>query len=321
MSTRDKILLAFHQQPGRTLSGSGLAKQLGLSRAAIWKQVQTLRHQGIPIQSDPKIGYRLSGASDFSLTHFMPPRSLKGWLRFHYEISTSTTQRLAKSGAQAGLPEGHLWVSEIQTSGRGRLARVWESPFGGLWFSLLLRPMLPAGKVPPLTLVAALALAETASEITQQNILLKWPNDLVVWRDDRWKKVAGILTEMSGETDRTEWVVMGMGINVNNAIPTNLKEKAIALQELAGKPVPRATLLSGFLQKFIPSYKEFQRHGFGPFQKRYWARYGQTNRTVRIQTSQGEIHGTARGVDPVGMLIIESRRKIYHISEGEIVLE
>lgn len=350
MSTRDRVLLAFHNRPDRALSGASLAKELGLSRAAIWKQVQTLRHQGIPIQSQSKTGYRLSGPSDFSLTHFKCPRSLQGWLKVHYEISTASTQRLAKTGAQAGLPEGHLWVSEIQSAGRGRLARVWESPFGGLWFSLLLRPSLPAGKVPPLTLVAALALAESAGELIGQNIYLKWPNDLVVWRQNRWKKVAGILTEMSGETDRTEWVVMGIGANVNNSIPSNLKDKAIALRELddasplekgesggispwgrippnlpfakggAFKLIPRAKLLSLFLQKFKPLYLDFQRRGFAPFQNRYWARYGQANRTVRIQTSGGEIQGIARGVDPVGMLIIESRRKMVHISEGEIVL-
>jgi len=331
VSTRDKVLLAFHDRPGRSLSGTALARQLGLSRTAIWKQVQTLRRQGIPIQSDSKIGYRLSGPPDFSLTDFKSPRSLEGWLKVHYEVSTATTQKLAKAGAQAGLPEGHLWVSEVQTSGRGRLARLWESPFGGLWFSLLLRPALPAGKVPPLTLVAALALAESASEITHQNIYLKWPNDLVVWRHDRWKKVAGILTEMSGETDRTDWVVMGIGVNVNNAIPANLTEKAMALRELYRHPprssavdddfvISRGKLLSLFLQKFRPLYTNFQRNGFEPFQKRYWARYGQANRSVRIQTTGGEIHGTARGVDPVGMLIIESRRKRVHVSEGEIVL-
>jgi BirA family biotin operon repressor/biotin-[acetyl-CoA-carboxylase] ligase len=318
--TRDKVLKAFHGRPGKTISGALLAKELGLSRVAIWKQVQALREQGIPIQSDPKTGYRFSAIPDLSLTEFHCPKSLEGWLKFHYEISSDSTQKSAKKGAQEQLQEGHLWISEVQTSGRGRLERVWESPFGGLWFSLLLRPSLPASRVPPMTLVAALTLAETASELIEQNIYLKWPNDLVVWRQNRWMKVAGILTEMSGETDRTEWVVMGIGMNVNNEISVGLQEKAIALQTISGKVISRATLLAQFLQKFRPVYQHFQKQGFAPFQKRYWERYGQANRSVCIQTSQGEVQGTARGVDPTGMLIVESRRKMRHISEGEIAL-
>ena len=171
--------------------------------------------------------------------------------------SSDLTQTLAKEGGMAGLPEGHLWIAETQSRGRGRLERLWESAYGGLWFSLLLRPPVPPSRIPPLTLLAGLCLRNAIAKICGVDAKLKWPNDLIVpspqprqdYRrvagslatspdmhggrgrgraagEGSFKKLAGILTEMSGQMDRTDWVVIGVGLNVNNTISKGLAELA-----------------------------------------------------------------------------------------------
>ncbi len=210
----------------------------------------------------------------------------QGWIQPHYFLQTHTTQWLAKEGGIAGLPEGHLWIAEIQSKGRGRLERVWDSAFGGLWFSLLLRPRLPAARVPPLTLLAGVCLRDAIEKICGVSAQLKWPNDLMVGK----LKLAGLLTEMSGQIDRTDWVVVGIGLNVNNAVSATFKKQAVTLSQLTGKTWRRADLLAAFLKEFRPAYARFQKQGFGPFQKRYLSH------------------------------LIKSQRKFRAISEGELIL-
>ena len=125
---------------------------------------------------------------------------------------------------------------------------------------------------------------------------------------------------MSGQMDRTDWVVIGVGLNVNNTISKGLAELATSLYKVTGKPWKRAEILRAFLDDFRPSYRRFQSLGFEPFQVRYWSHYGGRQKPVRLQTARGMISGIARGVDASGAIMIESRRKIHTISEGEIAL-
>jgi len=316
MSIRVKLLEAFDGQPGRILSGETLARRFGVSRAAVWKQMQAMKQVGLPIESSGRQGYRLQAPFDSSLARFRSSR----WATPHYFLNTPSTQTLAKAGAAAGLPEGHLWIAETQTKGRGRLERSWESGYGGLWFSLLLRPKMPASRVPPLTLIAGLAVKQAVQKISRVDAKLKWPNDLLVHRHGAWKKCAGILTEMSGQMDRTEWVVIGVGLNVNNTISKDLSERAASLYGLTGKAGSRAEFLDGFLRIFHGAYQQYQKEGFEPFRRAYWNNYFAPDQSVRLVTAVGPIAGIARGVDGSGAIMIESRRKIHAISEGEIVL-
>jgi len=315
VSTRDKLLSAFDGKPGHVLSGGILAKKLGVSRTAVWKQIQIMKNIGLPIESTGTQGYRLNAPFDSSLVRFSAPR----WAAAHYSLGTSSTQTQAKAGAAGGLAEGHLWIAETQTQGRGRLDRRWESGYGGLWFSLLMRPKMPASRVPPLTLVAGLCLSETVEQFSGIETKLKWPNDLLIRTRGVWKKCAGILTEMSGQMDRTEWVVIGAGLNVNNAIPPSLSPKAVSLYTLTGKVGERARYLESFLKKFHKAYARYTVEGFEPFRRTYWSRYYAPDKPARLRTTEGLLTGLARGVDASGAIMIESRRKISLISEGEIV--
>jgi BirA family transcriptional regulator, biotin operon repressor / biotin---[acetyl-CoA-carboxylase] ligase len=326
--TRNKILHFFEGKSGRLVSGAELAGRLGITRASVWKHIQALQEMGLPIRSQDRTGYRFTGVPDFSLARCQLSSNLTSWATAHHSWVTPSTQVQAKQAAVQGIPEGHFWVAEIQNQGKGRLGRTWESGFGGLWFSLLLRPKLAPAEVAPLSLIAGLALVKALRSFQPEvKAKLKWPNDILVHRRGRWKKVAGILTEMSGEMDRTHWVALGIGINVNNALPRRLASKATSLQELTGKPWDRRHVLEAFLSRFRRLYLDFQKNGFATCKDTYWDNYFQPDAPVRLKTSLGLIKGIARGVDPRGGFIVESPRKhasarktISTIFEGEIIL-
>jgi BirA family transcriptional regulator, biotin operon repressor / biotin---[acetyl-CoA-carboxylase] ligase len=313
MSIREALLQAFEGRPGRVISGEALAGRLHISRVAVWKHINTLKDLGIPLESSQRSGYRLDVPADSSLMKFVPPKRVSVFP--HYFLNTHSTQTLAKEGGMAGLPEGHFWIAETQSKGRGRLERVWESAFGGLWFSLLLRPKVPPTRIPPLTLLAGLCLRNAISRVCRLDVKLKWPNDVVFGS----KKLAGILTEMSGQVDRTDWVVIGVGLNVQNTISRGLADLATSLFQVTQKAWKRGDILRAFFEEFWSAYRRFESQGFEPFQVQYWSHYGGRQKSVRLRTADGAISGIARGVDASGAIMIESRRKIHTISEGEIV--
>ena len=318
-STRDKILLAFEQAPRRAVSGADLAHRLGMTRASIWKHVKALRAEGFPIKTHQATGYAMTEPFDFSLLKGELVRGSRFW-NAHYQFSTASTQTLAKNAAQQGAPEGHYWIVEKQTAGRGRLDRVWDSNLGGIWLSLLLRPAIPPMRVPALTLIAALCLAEAIRSKLHRPVKLKWPNDVVVETVGGWRKIAGILTEISAEIDRAKWVILGIGVNVNNPLPETLEKQATSLRKLSKRTYSRAELVKEFLERFAGAYRRFEKAGFDGFRQSYWHAYSRPNQAVELKTSQGLIKGIARGVDAQGALLVESKHKTFPVWEGEIVL-
>src|SRR5262245_14048518 len=128
MSIRDQLLRVLGESPHAVVSGERLAGRLKVSRVAIWKHVQALTGMGFPIESAERTGYRFTVPADASLMCWAP--ALSSWIKSHYFLTTHSTQTLAKEGAASGLPEGHLWLAETQSKGRGRLERKWESPYG-----------------------------------------------------------------------------------------------------------------------------------------------------------------------------------------------
>src|SRR5262249_39806334 len=135
----------------------------------------------------------------------------------------------------------------------------------------------------------------------------------------KWRKLAGILTEMSAEADRTHWIVMGIGLNVHNRLPQSLASIGVSLEELGGSTPTRGEILTSFFETFRPMYQRWLKLGFHPFRKGYWQLHRDTQAPLRLKTAQGLVAGQARGVDDSGALIIESRREIHHLLEGEII--
>jgi BirA family biotin operon repressor/biotin-[acetyl-CoA-carboxylase] ligase len=186
--------------------------------------------------------------------------------------------------------------------------------------SLLLRPKLPPARLAPLTLVAGLCLRDAVEDICAVKVRLKWPNDLLIRVGPSWKKCAGILTELAGQMEQTEWAVVGVGLNVNNTITEELSSRAVSLYGATHQAWPRAELLENFLAKFKTAYARFCKEGFEPFRRPYWRYYYAPDAPVSLNTAGGTVKGIARGVDAVGAIMIEFRRKMHFYTEGEIIL-
>lgn len=246
----DDLLEALKKAAGKPLSGAALAKTAGVSRAAVHKRIEKLRAQGHVITGVNREGYRLSGTADvLSASDFTD-----GWGRpfFHFEETGSTQEEAKRHGALGGA-EGSLFVAERQSAGRGRWGRRWESPSGGLWYSLLLRPAIGPAGVQDLVLAAAADWAEVLNGLGV-DAFVKEPND--VWVGKR--KLAGVLAEMSSEPDRVQWVVLGVGMNVNNDPPKEVVAPSTSLKSLTGAPASRRELLSAWMSRFGRTYARFR---------------------------------------------------------------
>lgn len=288
------------------LSGTDLAQALGVSRAAVHKRIEKLRASGERIVGTQRVGYRWRGSAD----RWNPSALRQGWVTDVVAFSTvGSTQDEAKTRAAGGAGEGTLVLADRQTAGRGRWGRVWVSPRGGLWYSLVLRPSIAPDRCPALTLVAALDWVRVLRR-RGLDARVKWPND--VWVGEN--KVAGILTEMSAETDRVHWVVMGVGVNVNNRPPASTD--AASVSQWTG-PVSRQELLSDWLTRFVRSYGRFVRNGFGPFQRDFNRWSVLNGRKVRLEGTIS-MEGQVLGVDDFGRLRLMTARGEKTCVGGEV---
>ena len=302
MGTKEQILKRLRES-GEFVSGEELSGQLRVSRAAVWKSIQALREEGYGIESATNRGYRLSSCPDrYSEAEIGAglETELLGRKIFCYETIDSTNEE-AKRRALGGAPGGSVFVAEQQTGGKGRLGRGWASPAGtGLWFSVLLRPGILPLRVSITTLLAGLAVCRAVRDLTGCDARIKWPNDIVIGG----KKICGILTEMTAEIDRIEFVVVGIGVNVNtSAFPEAIREKATSLRIESGKPARRITLLQGILLRFETLLQ--QNAGSDPaFWEEYRALCVSLGRRVSFTRRGLPVEGTAVDVSSEGELIV-----------------
>ncbi|MDR1800328.1 MAG: biotin--[acetyl-CoA-carboxylase] ligase [Lachnospiraceae bacterium] len=254
-------LLKLLREKKDFISGQELSRSLGVSRTAIWKQMQALRKAGYRINAVPHRGYELCESPDVYSGEEIKSRLGTKWLGrelFFYETTDSTNLRAKEYGDNEG-KAGALFISEFQERGRGRRGRDWECPTGaGIIFSVLLRPEILPEKAPSLTLVMALSAANAIRDTLHLDVRIKWPNDLLINK----KKICGILTEMSCERDYIHHVVIGVGINVNQReIPPELNKSATSLFLESSKKTDRTALLNGVLERFEKNYEVFMETG------------------------------------------------------------
>ena len=197
------------------LSGDQISKHLGISRQGLWKHIQELKDSGYEIVAVPHLGYRLLSCPD-RLFPFEISRALNTKFiakQIHYFDYLVSTMNLAMQLGMQGEYSGALVLTESQTKGRGRLGRSWFSPkYKGIYLSLILRPKIPPAVSPVLTLLSAVSICEAVKKVVDLDVQIKWPNDIFIHN----KKFAGILTEMNAEVDKVNFVVIGIGLNVNN---------------------------------------------------------------------------------------------------------
>jgi BirA family biotin operon repressor/biotin-[acetyl-CoA-carboxylase] ligase len=320
MGTKHELLAYLKEHQGDWISGEALSKRLGVSRAAVWKQVSKLRDAGYVIRSSPKRGYIFSRAPEMLL-----PAEIRdgidtevfGRKEIAYFSELDSTNRKAKELAVEGAPEGTLVVAEQQTKGRGRLRRNWHSPFQeGIYASLILRPKLPPAEAPKITLATGVSVAETLLAITPVKPAIKWPNDILV----NGRKICGILTETSTEMDAIDFVVVGVGINVNNRkFPDDLREIATSVYLETGRTFDRVTLMQEFLRQFERSYSLFLRSGFESIGKRWRELAMLLGKEVTVRMIDRTCRGRVMELDRDGALLIKSENgELERIYSGDI---
>lgn len=303
----EQVLTLLRQAFGEHLSGSSLSHRLSVSRSTLCKQVGELCQQGYEIEVHPRLGYRLISSPDLLL-----PQEIQHGLKttamghrvFSYQRVGSTND-VALQIARNGAAQGTLVVAEEQTAGRGRVGRSWNSPPGvSLLFSLVLRPRMAPNRVFQLAICGALAVAEVVCQRTHLPVKVKWPNDVLI----RGKKLAGVLTETQVDLAGVRFVVLGVGININQAptdFPEDLQGQATSIRAELGRSVSRRHLLQDLLLKFEEIYGQFQDQGLAPFLDRWRQLSWVLNRKVTVQVGGKEFSGLAVDIDEMGALLLE----------------
>ncbi len=313
-SRRAQIAAELVRSGDAGVSGEQLGGVLGVSRMAISKNIAALREAGYEIAVARGEGYRL-----VALPRTLVPVEVERlvtdpfWVRIDGAPETGSTNDDCKVLARAGEPSGTVVVSGRQSGGKGRLGRTWESPEGGVYLSALVRPSCAPADVAPLALACALGVArglESLGVVCE----VKWPNDVLI--DGR--KVAGLLLEMSAETDRVEWVVVGCGVNVRR-VGIGLPGAAFVGDHVDVAPSNVAAAVLGGL---AVAYREFEAGGFASLQGDYESRHVLGGRAVAVRDGEGEVvvSGVVAGVDDLGRLLVRHAEGIVPVVAGEVTL-
>lgn len=307
--TTEELVLGFLAEGGDDFtSGEILSGKLGLSRTAIWKCVASLRDKGYRIEAVPARGYRLVEIPDrVTPLELLPLLATHDVGRtVHYRDELPSTNDFAYRLAQEGAFHGEVVITEQQTQGRGRRGRAWVSPPGlNLYFSVVLRPELPPQRAPELTLVAAVAVAQTLQE-AGGDARIKWPNDLLIGG----RKVGGILTELSAEPEQIHFVILGVGVNLNARLadfPPEVAEIATSLAEARSQRVPRALFTAALLTRLEQWLEVHKSEGFEPI-RAAWKKHSATlGQEVLVKTERREFTGVAEDIDPSGALLVRTK--------------
>ncbi len=321
MERKNYILELLYGNSGRWLSGEEISRNLGISRTAVWKHINLLRESGYDIESSSRHGHRLISFSN-SFSEFEIRRNLKteifGRKEIHIFNETDSSNIQAFRIASGGADEGSIVIAESQTGGKGRLGRRWISPSGkNLYLSLIIRPQIPTHTAPRLTLVTAVALSETLDSLNAAGHRIKWPNDIIF----NEKKLSGILTEMKGDCDTIDFVIIGLGINLNsssNDYPEDIKDSAISLKDITGNEINRIEFLNSFLFHFEKNYSEFNHGGFPEILDRWKTKSAIINQKIKVTDHSDVFTGIVIEVTSDGNLIVQCSDSVRQVNSGDI---
>jgi BirA family biotin operon repressor/biotin-[acetyl-CoA-carboxylase] ligase len=296
------VLSALSAQ--HAVSGSELARRLGVTRAAVWKHIQALRDLGAPIEAAAGRGYQLAWPLETldagAIRALLEPALSKrvGNLDVHWQID-STNSALLRQAAH-GATDLSVCVAEVQSAGRGRRGRAWVSPLAGnVYFSLLKRFSGGMAALSGLSLVVGIALLQALQDCAVSGVGLKWPNDVLA--QDR--KLAGVLVELGGEFLGPCYAVIGVGINMRLPRRANTGQPSIDLASLCGAAAPaRNLVIARLLTRLADALGRFEQAGFVAFRDEFAQHDLLAGRAVRVQTADGVHDGIAEGIDARGAL-------------------
>jgi BirA family transcriptional regulator, biotin operon repressor / biotin---[acetyl-CoA-carboxylase] ligase len=304
------------------VSGTKLSQEISSTRSEVWRLIQQLRSLGVDVAGHPATGYQLKSVPDLLLPEILTPL-MRGTIfadHLHHFYKIGSTNSAAMAAAAEGAPEGAVFLAEEQTAGRGRGAHSWESArSAGVYCSVVLRPQLPPSDVLVLALAAGLAVRTAIEQVNRGvQIDLKWPNDALI----DGKKVCGILTEMNAEATRVRFVVVGIGINVNQASFTKeLQAEAISLRMATGSEWSRVELTAALLKSLNGEYASLieQNDARRKILRRFseqstWVR----GKQVRIQENGSTTEGTTEGLDDRGFLRVRTESGLQVVLSGTV---
>ncbi len=277
------------------ISGEELGEKLGVSRAAIWKGIQKLKEQGYEIEAVSNKGYHIIRNQD--LYNGIEIKEVCNTTKIAKEVyfyeQTDSTNNCIRKLAKEGKKEGVVAVAEIQTAGKGRRGKGWQSPKGtGIWMSMLLTPNITPPEAPVLTLLAGLAVCRAVRQQTGLTAMIKWPNDILISN----KKICGILTELYAEMDSVHFVITGIGINVNTEVfPEELQKTATSLKIEKGESISRKNMIKAVIEEFEKIYLQYEKEcSFLPFREEYKKYCINIGKELQVLSKQPFI---AKGID------------------------
>ena len=303
--TKKKILKTLYEKKDEYVPLEQLLNETGRSQKEVENGFLTLEDEGYIINHS-KLGYRLIKTPNLIL-----PYEVKKGLKteiighdIHYFKEVDSTNNVAKYLAEDGAEEGTIVVAEIQNRGKGRRGKTWISPPGGIWMSIILRPDIPPFSTPQLTLVTGVAVAKTLKKELKLDVGIKWPNDILIGD----KKVCGILTEVNASVNKVNYVVVGIGIDMNIDVPLfppDLQTGATSLKNELDTEINGPILVQKFLLEFESLYNKFTEGKFPEILSEWRILSNTIGKQVEVRTRGKTVRGEAVGINKDGVLILE----------------
>lgn len=317
----EELLLQLRKER-EFLSAEKLAQDLKINPKGLKPAKKELEKWGYKIEVDRQKGYKLAHIPDLLLPveikHDLKSKILGREIHSYKDVKS--TNDLAFDLAEADAPEGTLVVAEKQSKGKGRLGRSWFSPPKlGIWMSLILRPPLLPSQAPGLSIAASLAMVLTTKELAGLSAFIKWPNDVIV----NQRKFCGILTELSAELDKINFVILGVGINANHTqkdFPKDLRNVATSLRIEKGEQIPRVAFLKRFLEKFEKIYLQYKKTGLLTFREECLRHSYLLGKKIKILVGSEVLEGKAENLDDSGALILRTKEGLKTITAGDVSL-
>jgi BirA family biotin operon repressor/biotin-[acetyl-CoA-carboxylase] ligase len=306
------------------VSGTKIAEEISSNRSEVWRLIQQLRGLGVDVAGHPATGYRLKSVPDLLLPEILAPMLrgtiFGGEILHFYKINSTNTAAL--QAAAEGAAEGSVFLAEEQVAGRGRGAHSWESArSAGIYCSVILRPSLPPSDVLLIALAAGLAVRSAIKQVDERVIAdLKWPNDVLI----DGKKACGILAEMNAEATRVRHLVIGIGINVNQAnFPKELEGQATSLRMVTGSEWSRVELAAALLKSLDQEYRLFIEDKDKDARQSILRRFAKQSswvqgKQVRLEENGAKIEGTTEGLDERGFLLVRSASGLQTVLSGTV---
>ncbi len=314
---QDKILDYLKRHPSNYVSGEDLSSHLKISRQALWKHIQEFKDSGYEIEAVPHLGYKLVSSPDRLFASEINRGLNTKFIgkKIYYFDSIGSTMDMAQELGIKQAAEGTVILSENQSKGRGRMGRQWLSPkYKGIYLSLILRPKISPNASAILTLLAAVSICEAIKKVAGMEAKIKWPNDIFIQQ----KKLGGILTELNAEADQIRFLVIGIGLNINND-KKSLVSGATSLKEEKGQVLNRVELLQEMLRVLERNYLSFQNKGAGPIADKWRSLSATLGKRIKVSLSGGHLEGEAVDIDSDGALLLRNDAGlISRVTSGDV---